>query len=355
MKINLKDIRFITREDGSPLNPRGEIRDTTSLQLSMAKDGQQEPIRVAEAFAPGGAGVVLLDHYVVLRGHRRVVAARALGWSEIEAEIVHDDNILIDMAGIFRFMLSDFVREDLVPTQVGAAIRDLLGFGATELDASHTLGLKPDKALLYLSLLDAPPSVQARVDAKDMSMKAYEAIRNLGSEIQERAAALEKPTVKAVREEKQKAKAEARGQQVSMVDQMGATVEHALLAELRQVRVSVHRSWSDLGENEKGLAVQILRDLLDWTGADRGESVLAGTSPEPLDWKEVADKLKVDADQVPLEDFDIPWDEDLAREAESELGAFGKLDDYSEVSLRPDRDQSADWDTAWDTGEEIDI
>jgi ParB/RepB/Spo0J family partition protein len=243
MKLALDLVRFARDEEGDLLNPRGAITDTTDLQESMSIAGQQDSIRVYEQD----------DHYIVIDGHRRVTAARALGWDEIEAEVQTQDD-----ENLLAKMLASNVRRDFKPTALGHAIKRLTLDQRWPLERTAKLcGLKVDVAMLYVDLTQAPEAVQRRVDSGEMSLTAFKALRDKPVETQEKAAALPKPTVQAV---KQAIKADSSAGILSdMLDQMA--VENSLVADLNGFRIRLMAQWHSLSTGEKTRAHTIIEGL----------------------------------------------------------------------------------------------
>lgn len=100
-----------------------------ALQSSMAKLGQLQPIRVRP---------VELGGYVVVLGHRRVAAARALGWQTINAEIMLGED-----AGMLAAQQAaeNCVRAPMHPVDQWRAVAQMMDGGCTLDDAALALGL----------------------------------------------------------------------------------------------------------------------------------------------------------------------------------------------------------------------
>lgn len=171
MKIPLASITFARDADGNLLNPRAGM-DTTELQGSLAAFGQVEPIIVSPPINDGHAATDL-GLRIVYSGHRRVVAARALGWIEIEAlerPGVPDDN------GVRAAMLAAHAQEAHDPLKVAEAIRAMLADGWDKLTVARVMAIQPQKVDVLLSLAEAPASVQAAVAHGGMTLTAYGAV-----------------------------------------------------------------------------------------------------------------------------------------------------------------------------------
>ena len=239
MQIALKKIAFFKKGSGAVLNPRGEVTDTTDLQASMRIGGQRTAIKV-HALPDGTYGVV--------HGHRRTVAARALDWEFIDADIVDPGlDVLADM-------LACNVHEDVKPSRLGKALQELAVERKYTLErAAMVAGLKVDKAQLLIDLTIAPESVQRRVDSGEMSLSAWKALRDKPVAVQEQCAAMPKPTVTAV---KQAVKQDARsGVLTDMLDSLNA--ENVLARDLNVVMMRLRAGWHGLSQGEK-LRVQAI-------------------------------------------------------------------------------------------------
>src|SRR5688500_9662156 len=66
--------------DASPRNPRRDSADVAELADSMRAHGLLQPIVVRP----------LNDRFEIVAGHRRVEAARQLGWTDIQAVVRQD-------------------------------------------------------------------------------------------------------------------------------------------------------------------------------------------------------------------------------------------------------------------------
>jgi len=176
MRIRLDEIVVAKDTEGHGLNPRGEHLDTTELQQSMSdpRVGQIEPIVVAHSLG---------DEYLLLSGHRRVVAARALGWKDIEAVVKE----LPDTAPntLRAAMLAAHASEAHDPLRVAGAIRAMLLDGWDKLAVSRVMACQPQKIDILLALTDAPKSVQDQVAHGAMTLTAYGALYAQPADVQE--------------------------------------------------------------------------------------------------------------------------------------------------------------------------
>jgi ParB/RepB/Spo0J family partition protein len=99
MKIRIENIR----PSPNPIRKTWDEEKMTELCWSMLEEGQVEPIGV---YATG-------ENYTVVWGHRRVEAARRVGWVEIDALIVPQDEIdNLIQSGIENLSGEDMTADD---------------------------------------------------------------------------------------------------------------------------------------------------------------------------------------------------------------------------------------------------
>jgi ParB family chromosome partitioning protein len=96
----------------NPRNPRQRVEAIAELADSLREHGQLQPI-VVRPIAGG---------YEVIAGHRRLEAARLLGWTEIAA-IVRD---VTDDQAYILMLVENLQREDLTPREEAAALEVLV-------------------------------------------------------------------------------------------------------------------------------------------------------------------------------------------------------------------------------------
>jgi len=96
----------------SPRNPRQRVEMIAELADSMRAHGQLQPI-VVRPLAGG---------YEMIAGHRRLEAARLLGWTEIAA-VVRDET---DDQAYILMLVENLQREDLTPKEEAAALEVLV-------------------------------------------------------------------------------------------------------------------------------------------------------------------------------------------------------------------------------------
>src|SRR5687768_3908689 len=98
--------------DASPRNPRRKLRHVEELAASMQAHGLLQPVLVR----PSG------DRYELVAGHRRVEAARHLGWDSIPA-MVRDEST--DQAYLLT-LVENLQRDDLNAREEAAALEVLV-------------------------------------------------------------------------------------------------------------------------------------------------------------------------------------------------------------------------------------
>jgi ParB/RepB/Spo0J family partition protein len=242
-QIPLEHIRFAEDDDGL-VNPRGSIVDTTDLQASMSLLGQQQAVTV---YAVG-------RRYVVIDGHRRITAARILGWEVIEAEIQErpaEDELLVKM-------LASNVRVNFTPTQQGAAIRKLAVTRKWGIERVATAcGLDVEDAHLMVDLLDAPEPLRRRVDKGEIALSTWKEIRNKPKSVQEEVAGMEKPTRAAVRQLTKKK--DSAGVLSDMLDELGA--DNDLLTAVAALKPKLMGGWHALSPVEQIRVATLIGDL----------------------------------------------------------------------------------------------
>jgi ParB/RepB/Spo0J family partition protein len=96
----------------SPRNPRRKIDGIAELADSLRAHGLLQPVVVRRR----------KDGYELIAGHRRVEAAKQLGWTEIAA-VVRDEP---DDAAYILTLVENLQREDLSPKEEAAALEVLM-------------------------------------------------------------------------------------------------------------------------------------------------------------------------------------------------------------------------------------
>jgi ParB family chromosome partitioning protein len=139
----------------SPYQPRKKY-DETELQLlgeTLKRRGQDEPVMVRK-LASG--------KYELIAGHRRVRAARLIGWSEIGARVV----TLGDREACIATLVHNESNVKLSDYERGMAYRTALkeGYASTQAEVASIFGCTQARVSQCLGLFDLPAPVLALMD-----------------------------------------------------------------------------------------------------------------------------------------------------------------------------------------------
>lgn len=134
----------------SPYQPRKKY-DETELQLlgeTLKGRGQDEPITV-RALDSG--------KFELIAGHRRVRAARLVGWSELDARVMH----LSDRDACLATLVHNESNVKLSDYERGLAYRTALkeGYASTQAEVATVFGCTQARVSQCLSLFDLPVSL----------------------------------------------------------------------------------------------------------------------------------------------------------------------------------------------------
>jgi len=152
-------------------NPPGRLAALAELTASIKARGVLNPIIVR----PYGGG----GDWEIVCGHRRVVAAREAGLTEVPALIRHlNDDQAAEVA-----LIDNLQREGLAPLDEAAAyrtLRDERGWPATEIAAR--VGKSVAHVTQRIVLLDLPDAAKAAVNDGSLEIRAALAIARLPDE-----------------------------------------------------------------------------------------------------------------------------------------------------------------------------
>lgn len=134
--------------DDSPYQPR-TLYDSSELDLlanSLVAAGQEEPIKVREK--NGGR------YEIAGSGHRRVRAARSLGWVEIDADVV----IRTDREAKLATMVSNESRIDLTDFERAKLYQEAMtdGFAKTQAEIANLFGTSQGHVSKRIAMLKLP-------------------------------------------------------------------------------------------------------------------------------------------------------------------------------------------------------
>lgn len=131
------------------INPESVV----GLAMSMKEVGLQQAIRVRR----------LMDRFVVVDGHRRVLAALQLGLEKIAAII--EDEGLTDADIVQRQLIANIQREDLSNVERGRGFDHLMSrTGWSGAEVARRTGLSPATVSRDMAILTLPPDVLRRVE-----------------------------------------------------------------------------------------------------------------------------------------------------------------------------------------------
>ena len=162
-------------DNGRPLNPRGDVFETTDLQASIKETGLKHPIMVR-----------IDDHgrYLLQEGHRRLAACKKLGWQEIPCLIENYSPEANPLDDIITMFAGD-VTSDYNPVSAAIAVKRLVDAGYRLSQIAKAWGKKPDTVGAYLALLDASPAAADAVESGRMGISVFSRLKSLPPEIQE--------------------------------------------------------------------------------------------------------------------------------------------------------------------------
>ncbi|MFF7234359.1 ParB/RepB/Spo0J family partition protein [Streptomyces sioyaensis] len=172
----------VTLISDNPDNPRNHLRALEETVESVREVGIVLPIVVAtvEAYLherPHRAED--LDdgaQYIVVDGHRRLEAARRVGFATIPVRIdnarVSSDEALLEAA-----FVANYHRDDMTDLEEAQALKSLVDHYGSQIKASKRLGIPQNTISSKLSLLKLSPELQ-----KDLvtGTRTVEHVRNLG-------------------------------------------------------------------------------------------------------------------------------------------------------------------------------
>lgn len=270
--------------DDSPYQPRivYDPAEIDNLAHSLAAAGIEDPIMVR--VKDGG-------RYELISGHRRVRAARSLGWSEIQANVVEKDDRQAELATMVqneaRVDLTDYERGKLYQAAIASA------FGQTQTEVANLFGTSQGRVSACMAMLKLPPNIisllEDRPDLFSRScgeaisklMKAYpdeltlieEAVLRIKEEgadqksvtqwvhqmvKQKRGAAISKPRAIVTDEAGREMFVVKRTErevaiQLKAPEISAAEVENVILAVLRKMQTEVQDKLSKLDNSEDGM------------------------------------------------------------------------------------------------------
>ena len=154
--------------DPHPHNPRGEIEPDSvqGLTASIKEQDVIEPLIVVPARDPGRTWKI--DRYTVVAGHRRRVAAKAAGLSDVPV-------IVRDLSPVEQeeVMLAENIqRDDLSFLQEAKAFQRLIDAGMNQADVARRVGIDRNRVQQRLIILKLAVPVQTLFDQNELPIAA---------------------------------------------------------------------------------------------------------------------------------------------------------------------------------------
>lgn len=168
----------IDRLVGHPSNPRRDLGDLTELTESIKGVGIVEPLVVNAPLNPGGPAGKPNTSYVVVAGHRRLVAATAAGLKAVPCLVRK-----LSPALIAEIMLvENLQRRDLDPLEEAQAYHRLINeLGRTQRDLAAKVGRSQAHISKRLALLELPDEAKTALDAGGITIaEALELTKLIG-------------------------------------------------------------------------------------------------------------------------------------------------------------------------------
>lgn len=145
----------------APGNPRRELRDIQQLAISIQQSTMLQPIVVQRV--PGQPG------YRVIAGHRRLAAAKHLGWAQVPVIIRRD---MLPDEELVAMLSENGQRSDLDPIEEARAYKRLVDGGM----AMRDVGVKCGRSIAHVSnrlaLLTLPESELEELRAGNTTVSA---------------------------------------------------------------------------------------------------------------------------------------------------------------------------------------
>jgi ParB family chromosome partitioning protein len=163
MKIKLQHIQ------PSPFQVRGKMngQPLADLKASMAEAGQAVPIKVR----PAGKA------YELVYGHRRMEAAKQLGWKDIEAIVEQ----LSDEQAMVQALAENLTRDDLEPADEGRAYKRLIDEQGWDWKRIVIVfGVNDKRIDAALKVLRLPQALQAKVENMGAGRRSSEKRGRIG-------------------------------------------------------------------------------------------------------------------------------------------------------------------------------
>lgn len=163
--MNPPQIRSLSRVEEWYYNPRqGSYENLDELKDSIERHGLQDAIHVWER----------PEHDLILKGHRRVAAMRALGWQEC-AQVVHH---FADSCEAYRYLLEDHGHTSPLNNEEKiTAVQNGVKLGLNVTDLAPSLGISEERVQMLFDLGEAlPPSGREALARGTLSLHVAELV-----------------------------------------------------------------------------------------------------------------------------------------------------------------------------------
>ena len=164
--------------ESNPHQPRTsfDMDGIQALAGTMSEHGLINPIAVSGPYADG--------RYVLHDGERRLMAAKLLGWKEIEASIKSPDIADVDLA--FNALIANLQREDMGPIDEANAYYALKEMGYSTARIAQSVGVSESNVHSRLRMLELCPEVQELYNAGKLPRheNVFTQLRRLAPEAQ---------------------------------------------------------------------------------------------------------------------------------------------------------------------------
>jgi len=155
--------------DGLPINPRGDVQDTTDLQQSISQIGLSTPVLVRPI--PERQGFFYLVH-----GHRRLTAVSRMGQKEVMCNIKKGGDWRTDVL----IMLSAESQQEYPALSLARRVVSLHKSGLSYKEIAEAWGKgNADAVSAYAKLLTAPQQVLDAVMSGRMGVTVFASMKNL--------------------------------------------------------------------------------------------------------------------------------------------------------------------------------
>ena len=148
----------------NPEQPRREFdpAELAALTDSIRQHGVINPISVEDAG----------DHYILIDGERRVLAARLAGLTEIEASIRPPMNGAGSRDRLILALVANLQRSDMNAVEEARAFSELVHLGYSQAEIGQLVGLSQSNVSTRLRLLDLEPEIQQLFAHRDLPLGA---------------------------------------------------------------------------------------------------------------------------------------------------------------------------------------